>query len=395
MKQSLPVFSGSDVDLNRVSPILLIPYISHIIHKMAAHKLIPYWITVREVEEPNSKWDQLNIHDNEPKFPKANLADYFHSFLEDYEYREEKQDSNVYIDEEEQKTFTVDQSYEREGTTIEGVFKSGEWGRNADFWDIDQHTRIEDAREENHAEEIPYYFLFHIPDVDSHQALLVLSKYKKKGIKTLFSNLFRPRDRDMDVGDAYMQIQPHYSDEIIEKIEESDEIASVRFRGRDSIPARDKYADRQNIQRVNEDISGQMDVGTELKLTPKGNQGAFKRLVKSVANGDTSTDFDYARIENENFSSANVTVVEGESQLTFSLWKDMIQMRVDVDPEEYNLDIYGGYPTPNSLGVVARQLANDLMNEHNEKVDTESLIASNVGVPEEDQERKTASPPQD
>lgn len=349
---------------------------------MAKNKLIPYWIEVREVEEPSTNWDQTNIHTNEPKFPNDNLADYFQEFINQYL-------DDVYIDQDDQKTFTVVEPVRRQGNTIEGRFKSGEWGRNADFWDIDEHERIEDAREENHAEEIPYYFLFHIPDQDSEQALLILSKYKRKGVKTLFSSLFNPQFQDEDIGDAYMDIEPHYSDQVLEKLNEADGIASVRFRGRDSIPAREQYADRQDIERVNDEISGQLDIDTELKLTPKGNEQNFREMVKGLITRQDDDDdeappeFDYGRIDPDQYSSASVTVVEGESQLTFSLWKERIQMRMDVDPDDYDLDIYGGYPTPHTLGNVARQLANDLMNEENTPLDTESLIPRHIGVPEE------------
>jgi hypothetical protein len=344
---------------------------------MASFKLIPYWIEVREIEEPNTSWNQTNIHVNEPEFPDDNLADYFHKFIENLK-------NDVHIDQDSQKTFTVGTPIKRSGNTIEGRFKSGEWGRNADFWDIDQHERIEDAREENHAEEIPYYFLFHIPNEDNSQALLILSKYRKKGINTLFSSLFKPRERDIDVGDAYMTIEPHYSDEVAKRIDEADKMDSVRFKGKDTIPAREQYADRNDIQRVNDDISGQIDVGSELKMTPQGNDRSFREYVKGlIPSRDEKKNFDYGRITEQNFSNASVTVVEGESQLTFSLWKEQIQMRMDVDPEEHNLDVHGGHPTPYSLGGVARQLANDLTRDNNSNFDTESLIPRNVGMPDD------------
>ncbi|WP_153952302.1 hypothetical protein [Halosegnis longus] len=356
---------------------------------MAVNKLIPYWITVREVEEPQTEWGLTEIHEEEPEFPNDNLADYFESFCRDYI-------GDVYVDEEEYKTFSIEQgSFRREGNTIEGVIKSGEWGRNADFWDVDEHERIEDAREENHAEETPYYFLFHIPDEDSHQALLILRKYKRKGIKTLFSSLFHPRHHDVDIGKAYMNIEPHYSSEVAEKLDEADGIASVKFRGRETVPAREQYADRNDIQRVENDISGQLDVGTELKLTPKDNEGKFRTFAKGLIPGnDHSEDFDYGRVEDQNFKNANVTVVEGESRLTFSLWKEQIQMRMDVDPDEYDLDVYGGHPTPHTLGGVARQLANDLMRDINTNLSTTSLIPRDIGVPEEALDDEQGGPPE-
>lgn len=351
---------------------------------MANNKLVPYWVRVRKVEEPDKDWDQTRLQHNEPKFPTNNLADYFEDFLQEY-----VGDDDVEINRDHEKTFTVEDTYERNGNTIEGRFKSGEWGRNADFFDIDEYTRLEDARKENHAEEIPYYFLFHIPDQDSTEAMLILSRYKRKGIKTLFGDLFRPRNRDMDVGDAYMDIEPHYSDEVLEKINEADRIASVKFRGKQSFAAREEYADRKNIQRLDDELSGQLDFGVELKMTPKGNQSGFRQYVKGLLDDGDDSNFDYGRIHDQEFSSADLTVVEGESQLTFSLWKERIQMRMDVDPEEYDLDIYGGYPTPYSLGRVARQLANDLMRDVNKNLDTESLIPRSVGMPEDER----ATPP--
>lgn len=172
---------------------------------MASNKLIPYWITIREVKNPDKPWDQTRLQTYDRDFPYNNLADYFEDFL-----REHIGEDNVHVDRNREKTFTVAEPVRRSGNTIEGRFKSGEYGRNADFWDVEEHERIEDARKENHAEEIPSYFLFHIPDEDRSQGLLILSKYKRKGIKTLFRDLFLPRLRDdIETGDAYMDIEPH------------------------------------------------------------------------------------------------------------------------------------------------------------------------------------------
>lgn len=346
---------------------------------MATNKLIPYWVELREFQEPRGSWDQTRIQSHDPKFPYNNLADYFSDFVQKYTGEED-----VFIDEKREKTFTVQGPVKRDGNTIEGRFKSGEYGQNADFWDVEEHERIEDARKENHAEEIPYYFLFHIPDQDRTQALLILSKYKRKGVKTVFQDLFLPRFRDMQTGNAYMDINPHYSDKVLEEINNADSIASLRFRGKGIIPAREEYADRNHIERTNDDISGQIDIGTELKVTPKGNQSAFRELVRSLLPSQENQNFDYGRLETDEYDSASVTVVEGESQLTFSLWEEEIQMRMDVDPDEHDLDIYGGYPTPYSMGCVARQLANDLMRDINTPLETESLIPRSVGMPEED-----------
>lgn len=363
---------------------------------MAVHKLIPYWVRVREIEEPDSSWDQTNIHSEEPKFPNDNLADYFHDFVEEYLEK-------VHKDEDKEKTFTISSPVKRSGNTIEGRIKSGEWGRNADFFDIDEHERIKDAREENHAEEISYYFLFHIPDSDSSQALLILNKYKRKGVKTLFSELFNSNGRDIDTGSAYMTIEPHYSDEVLKKINEADSVDRVTFRGSSTIPARDKYADKKDIEKVDQDISGQLDIDIKQTMSPSGNEGSFRQFVKGLVPSNTVTDFNYGSIERQDFDSASLTVIEGESELTFSLWKEQISMRMDLDPDDHNMNVYGGTPTPHSLGRVARQLANDLMADDNSKLETESLIPSSVGVPDEieeqevngEQETPDATPNQD
>jgi len=346
---------------------------------MTAHKLIPYWIRIREYQNPDKDWDQTRIQSHDPNFPYNNLADYFEDFIQYY-----IGEKDVHEDKKNEKTFTVQKPVKRSGNTIEGRFKSGEYGRNADFWDVDKHKRIEDARQENHSEEVPYYFLFHIPDQDPTQALLILSKYKRKGVKTVFRKLFLPRFRGIETADAKMEIEPHYSDKVLEEIEEADAIASLKFTGKDMIPARDEFADRKNVQRVQDEISGVIDIGTEVRIKPKGNQGAFRRLVTELLPGEERTSFDYGRINPDQYENASVTVVEGESQLTFPIWEDEIQMRMDIDSEEYDLDVYGGYPTPYSIGCVARQLANDLMRDINTDLETESMIPRTVGGPEED-----------
>lgn len=343
---------------------------------MAIHKLVPYWIRVREIENPDSEWDQTNIHEEESQFPCDNLADYFWNFCQ-------KWSDDVHINEEDNKTFTVSEPVKREGNTIEGRFKSGEWGINADFWDVNDHERIEDAREENHSQEIPYYFLFHIPDEDNHHALLILRKFKNRGVKTDFKDLFLPRSREIDIGDGYMTIEPHYSDQVEQKLDEADRVANIRFRGKDSIPARQEYADKNNIKRVNDDIKGQLEVDAQFTLRPRGNESSFRKLAKGLIPGKDDQNFDYGSIEEKDFSSATVTVTEGESDLTFSLWEEKIQMRMDLDPDDDNLEVFGGHPTPYTLGRVARQLTNDLMRDVNTSLSTEPLIEREVGIPDE------------
>ncbi|GAB7009052.1 hypothetical protein JCM31271_09950 [Halorubrum trueperi] len=357
---------------------------------MARHKLIPYWVKVREFNEPNKRWNQTKIQEHEPKFPFNNLADYFQDFLEEYTGEE-----NVHINEKRDKTFTVQRPVERSGNTIEGRFKSGEWGENADFWDKDKHERIKDARRENHAKEVPYYFLFHIPDHNPYQALLVLSRSKRKGIKSVLDDIIYPRKREMTVGDAYMDIKPHYSDKVLEEINNADSIASLKFRGQDVVAAREQYAERKSLERLNDDMEGVIDVGLEMKLTPDDNQGAFREFIRGLRPEEESPDFEYGHLETGDFSSASVTVVEGESQLTFPLWEDEVQMRMDVNPDDYDLDIYGGYPTPYSLGCVARQLANDLMDDLSTSIDTESLVSRSVGIPEDQDEELQPAPAED
>jgi len=342
---------------------------------MAAHKLIPYWIQIRESNNADSNWDQTRLREFESGFPYNNLTDYFEDFLNQYS-------KETYLDFERQKIFNVAE-YRRDGNTIEGRFKGGEWGRNADFYDVEEETRYEDRREESHAEEIPFYFLFHIPDRDSSQALLILSKYKRKGVKTTFKSLFDPAIREGGVGDAHMTINPHFSDRAAEKIDEADKIASVKFRGQDTVPAREEYASRQNIQRVHDDISGMLEVNMEAKLTPDDNREGFRGLVRGLLPDGDNDAFEYGQFTQENFSKATVTVVEGESQLSFPLWEDEIQMRMDLDPDDHDLNLHGGYPTPHSVGRVARQLANDLMRDLNTPLDQMSLLSPDIGTSEQ------------
>lgn len=342
---------------------------------MAVHKLVPYWVRLREKGDTDEFWDLTEINEHESSFPVDNLSDLFNEFCEDW-----LDDTDV--DEENQRTFTV-RHKERDGNTIEGVMKSGDYGINADFWDIEEHDRIEDAREANHAQEIPYYFLFHILDEDCTRAILIVRKFKNKGIKTRISERLKPRITENAPGSAYIDINPHYNHNVEQKLADSEEVKSVKLRGRKTVSSIEDYAEEQGVEGQN------MTVNTEYTLRPTDNPQMFRDLVTGLIPGnEDEKPYDYGEILNEDFSNASATVMEGDSQLTFPIWKNKFQMRMDVDPDEYDLEVYGGHPTPYTIGKVARQLANDLMREYNSSVSDEPLIDPEIGRPDDEEENE-------
>lgn len=345
---------------------------------MATHKLAPYWVSVRQFREPNDKWDLTNLQQHEPRFPNNNLTDYFWDFLDEIE-------NGFKINEEDDKTFAVESPIERQGNTIEGRFKSGEWGNEQDVADIKEREQFESALKDHHAPQVPFYFFFHIPDQDPSRALLLLSRYKKKGVKGLFENYFLPRNRSIKVGDAYIEINRHFSRDILEKLNDVDEVASIKFRGEKALPAHAEYSAQKNLENFGSSFSGVLEVDVHQQIKPKGNFEAFREFVKDISNydvnrkGNNTHEFEYGEIDPSQYDSASVTVKEGETPLTFSLWEEKILVLAHIDHDEYDLSVQGGFPTPHTIGSAARRVANDILPDRCSELQTTSLISREVG----------------
>jgi hypothetical protein len=196
-----------------------------------------------------------------------------------------------------------------------------------------------------------------------------------------------------------MDINRHYSRDVAEKLNEVDEVASVQFRGEKALPAHSEYAEQQNIQSFDTDLSGVLEVDIEQKIKPKSNFDAFREFVKDVMNYDKNRKgtnvhrFEYGEIDPNQFDKASVTVKEGETPLTFSLWEEKFLVLIHIDPDEYDIATKGGFPTPHTMGNAAREIANDLISERNSKLPTTSLIpperpestAQSAGIPAQDE----------
>ncbi len=123
---------------------------------------------------------------------------------------------NVRVMENNQKTISIEQ-VNSSGRDIYGIAKSGEYGIDADFFDIETSEVIPHARRSEHSETFPFFFYFHLP-IGMERGILIIQTYKVYGIKTIIERTINEYFDDLGL---VMELNRLISQTILEQLEQS------------------------------------------------------------------------------------------------------------------------------------------------------------------------------
>ncbi|MDD5617119.1 MAG: hypothetical protein PHH85_13065 [Candidatus Methanoperedens sp.] len=169
---------------------------------MVKFKLVPFIVRVKQ--KHTNEFVHLNNMDEQDTDFLEILNQYFQEI------------QTVRIIENNQKTISVEQ-VNSSGRNIYGVAKSGEYGIDADFFDIETSEVIPHARRSEHSETFPFFFYFHLP-IGLERGILILQMYKVYGIKTI---LERTINEYLDDLGFVIELNRLISQTLLEQLEQS------------------------------------------------------------------------------------------------------------------------------------------------------------------------------
>lgn len=211
---------------------------------MVSHKLVPYWVRLRETyktdEEDYWNLNELNEHRNEFDYNSVigALNDFFDQFYDDID-----------DDSDRKRTFEVNR-YDSDNNIIEGEIKLGEYGIEADVYDRQQQQRIHRHRRTHHSEETPFYFMLYNPPSNNTRAVAILKQYRARGVKgELYDRLddfVEEHDSDSEEKDIVIEMNPVLTRRRSSPITSADNFKRLKFEGLQELTPMEEHADNED-----------------------------------------------------------------------------------------------------------------------------------------------------
>jgi len=297
-------------------------------------------------------WNLTELRDHEVGLYYGSIVDIFEDVCRCYlDY--------TFVDEYNEETFSVE-FYQRSGNLIEGHFLKGDSGVIANHFDKAEGSREYEARTTEISEEIPFYFLFYLPENNPDRALLILREFENRGVKRIAADRFQKILRGISQFGVYTDSKV-VSEDYWSAIQRADRVKRIRLKGKSKLRSVDevggKSANAQNIDK-------------EYVLTPKS-PGFLPEILRPLFDKEIK----YAGIELDEFDDRKVTIEQGGSELTFSTVDPRVDMRMVLN--ETDVDIIGGHPTPETISVKAREFVNYILDEYDDTyVSKETILSS-------------------
>jgi len=331
---------------------------------MVSHKLVPYWVRLRETYETDEDdyWDLNQLTEHRDEFEHDSLIDVLDDFFDQFY-------GSIDDDDDRQRTFEVDR-YESDDNIIEGEIKLGEYGIEADVYDRQQQQRIHRYRRAHHSEETPFYFMFYKPPSSDTRAVAILKQYRARGVKgELYGRLeeyIAEHDSDDEEKDIVFEMDPVYTQDAEERIISADEFKRLRFEGLQELTPMEEYADNEDATDAD-----RQTVSRTYEIKPTSDNRWTPDFVQSFM---PNRNWKYGQLDQNEFDDVKLTIEEDGSQITFSLWDADIRMRRELDPTEDDLDMDGGHPTAESLAPLAREVAEVVLPPEDDSPNDETLV---------------------
>jgi hypothetical protein len=273
------------------------------------------------------------------------FLDLFQEYLDD-------RSSEAHDDEERQQLLRCDQYERADDRTIAGIFESGEYGFAADLYNVvNQATAYH--REPSDAELLPFYFLVSVPD-NEQRAVLVLQRFRQYGVRSaMWSDL-------VDYMQSYRQdfvisLEPLVPAGVVEQIQESEDIKSVRFI-KFSLPS--DIADELDPEHQLEEEDG------VLELTVKANRGSHLPAITKVTDwlrGGRELG-EVIQLQGVEYDQVKVQVdIAGKTRTVDISDFGRIRGQIDVTGQ-VDVDA-SGHPTYDSIDEAARDILEDMQQQ--------------------------------
>jgi len=296
---------------------------------MSRFKLVPYVVRLQQTRTKNP----VPLHNID-----GHGMDFLHVLQQ---YLQDIQQTKVL--QKPRKTISVEKMVS-ESRDVFGVLKSGEYGIEADFHDVDSGQIIPRARKERHSEVLPFFFHFHLPR--GMKGLLILQMFKALGVKT---NLQRTLNEHLKPMGIHVELNRLISQNLLEQIEKSRlvELRLIRY----DVPM--DIADKVHNGDAEEIIE-------ERVYRVKRNKNlSLPQAIKDLLSDRQTA---YYEILDEKYNEIKAIIQKGRSKITLTFGEnDIFREFMALDEEDMPLD--RGYPTYDYLKVKSKDYLEHLQ-EH-------------------------------
>ncbi|NKQ39731.1 MAG: hypothetical protein HF967_09765 [Methanosarcinales archaeon] len=315
---------------------------------MTKFKLTPYSIRIKKKKSDS----YLNINEIPTDNGNINLLEIFNILCDKY-------NTEVYEIVDRQKTFCIENvSFDKNKQCISGIIKSGEYGIETDYYNVEQKKRISSARKKEDSEEMPFFFLFHSPQhiKNTNLCFLILGKFKQFGVKTVLEKVIQEMV-EKENSELLMEIYPLISNELMDMLDSS-RIMELKFIKK-KVP---KDIANKNL------IKNYEDVKEVRSFIVKRNKEIIFNIKENILKILKDIEYPYYEFQNEKYDDVKIVVKKEDNAHTISL-EDLPKFR-EVMPLNPNDIIIGenGFPTKNSLLEKAKEYMNIILEKYDENL---------------------------
>ncbi|WP_440769355.1 hypothetical protein [Natronorubrum sp. DTA28] len=316
---------------------------------MATHKLIPYWIHLTKKYHPEDAIQLDNLMGEGTDFSVNNLINVVDGFCSNYKSGYENLPKM-------EKTFSI-KKRKPDDNVIEGIIRTGRYGTGADHRNVNDDSLEEGARGADDAVVLPYYFLLVLPSDNKKQALLILEKIGNLGTKMPLEEVFN--DWVGKRGNCLVHYDPVVTEDLYEKVENADRILSLELtKTRSAQALHDQLGSpfKSYGQADEKLVFDSSTAGSNIPVNIDEMKDLFFNSERSAVT-----------IRDQEFADGKLRIEDGGSQRTLSLFQEEVNMNQILDFEKDNIDKDDqGHPDPSDLSRIAREFANDILEDHNE-----------------------------
>lgn len=311
---------------------------------MARFKLVPYSIRVRKKNsDKNLDLSSLSVnHGN------IDMFTVFEDLCNSY-------NTNTYNRQKERRTLCVINSKcIKTQKVISGTIKSGEYGYEADFYDTKIGKRILSARKEEHSEEWPFFFLFHLPKNNKDIGFLILEKFKQYGIKCILTKAISEILGKYNPN-LIVEINPLLNEKLLEALTSTDKLIEVKFIKK-AVPK--DVADKNLIKNYE-------DIYEERSFKIKRNRDLILKVKSGIAKAIKNVEYPYSEIKGEKYDEVKLITKKDGTTHTISI-QDIPRFRECMPLKPKSSELEHGFPKEDFLHKMSKEYANRLLKCYNE-----------------------------